>query len=59
MRFIEAKNSNINEFKKTITTYKLWMKEIRNSFIIHPKTNKMLINGYMGKYKNKTIYVKQ
>ena len=45
--FIEAKNSNINEFKKTITTYKSWMKEIRNSFIIHPKTNKMLTNGYM------------
>ena len=27
------------------------MKEIRNSLIIHPKTNKMLTNGYMGKYK--------
>ena len=41
----------IDEFKKTITTYKSRMKEIRNSLIIHPKTYKMLTNGYMGKYK--------
>lgn len=42
-----ARESKIKEFEKTLVTYRSWFKEIRNSFIVHPITNKMLSNGYM------------
>ena len=42
-----ARESKIKEFEKTIVTYRSWFKEIKNSFIVHPITNKMLSNGYM------------
>lgn len=38
---------NIKEFKKVMYTYKEWLKEIRNSFIIDDKTHKRLTNGFI------------
>ena len=38
---------NIPEFKKVMNTYKVWLKEIRNSFIIDNITHKRLTNGFI------------
>lgn len=38
---------NLSEFKKTALTYKSWIKEIVNSFIIDSVTHKRLTNGFI------------
>ena len=38
---------NLIEFKKTALTYKSWINEIVNSFIIDPVTHKKLSNGFI------------
>ena len=38
---------NIHEFKKVMYSYKEWLKEIRNSFIIDDETHKRLTNGFI------------
>jgi len=45
----KVKNSSyqIKEFNSVILTYKSWIKEITNSFIINPKTNKRMTNGFI------------
>ena len=37
----------LSEFKKVALTYKSWIKEITNSFIIDPVTHKRLSNGFI------------
>lgn len=43
----EAKAHNIREFNDVCNTYKSWINEIVNSFIINDKTNKRLTNGFI------------
>ena len=45
--FEKVYESKIKEFKKVMYTYKEWLKEIRNSFIIDEKTHKRLTNGFI------------
>ncbi|HHX66676.1 MAG TPA: transposase, partial [Gallicola sp.] len=40
-------NSTVNYFKSVAATYKVWLNEIVNSFIINPKTNKRMSNGFI------------
>ena len=44
------------EFKKTTLTYKSWINEITNSFIIDPVTHKRLSNGFI---EGKNNFVKK
>lgn len=44
---IDNCNLKIPELKKTVLTYKSWINEIVNSFIIHPMTKKRLSNGFI------------
>lgn len=44
---IENCNLKLPELKKTVLTYKSWINEIVNSFIIHPQTKKRLSNGFI------------
>lgn len=48
-------NSKVNYFKSVAATYKVWLKEIVNSFIINPKTNKRMSNGFI---EGKNNYIK-
>lgn len=43
--FIEVKNSIVREYDIAINTMKSWVKEIINSFIIHPTTGKAITNA--------------
>ena len=45
--FEKVHEYNIPEFKKAMYTYKEWLKEIKNSFIIDDKTHKRLTNGFI------------
>ena len=45
--FNDVKKSKIKEFIKLIASYKAWLKEIRNSFILDEKTKKRLTNGFI------------
>ena len=45
--FEKVYESKIKEFKKVMCTYKEWLKEIRNSFIIDDKTHRRLTNGFI------------
>ena len=44
---VEKSEFNLKEFKKTALTYKSWINEITNSFIIDPVTHKRLSNGFI------------
>lgn len=44
---VEQINHKLPELKKTALTYKSWINEITNSFIIHPITKKRLSNGFI------------
>lgn len=44
---IDACDHKLPELKKTALTYKSWINEIVNSFIIHPVTKKRLTNGFI------------
>ena len=44
---VEKSEFNFKEFKKTALTYRSWIKEITNSFIIDPVTHKRLSNGFI------------
>jgi transposase len=44
---VEQINHKLPELKKTSLTYKSWINEITNSFIIHPITKKRLSNGFI------------
>lgn len=44
---VEKCNSKLPELKKTALTYKSWINEISNSFIIHPKTKVRLSNAFI------------
>ena len=44
---VEKSEFNLKEFKKTALTYKSWINEITNSFIIDPITHKRLSNGFI------------
>ena len=44
---IENSNFNLIEFKRVALTYKSWIKEIVNSFIIDTITHKRLSNGFI------------
>ncbi|HHX00459.1 MAG TPA: transposase, partial [Acholeplasmataceae bacterium] len=48
-------NSTVNYFKSVAATYKVWLNEIVNSFIINPKTNKRMSNGFI---EGKNNYIK-
>ena len=48
-------NSTVNYFKSVAATYKVWLNEIVNSFIINPKTNKRMTNGFI---EGKNNYIK-
>ena len=45
--FSNVRKSKIKEFIKLLASYKAWMSEIRNSFIIDEKTKKRLTNGFI------------
>lgn len=45
--FDKVNESDIREFKKVMTTYREWFKEIRNSFLIDDITKKRLTNGFI------------
>ena len=45
--FNDIRKSKIKEFIKLIASYKAWMKEIRNSFILDERTKKRLTNGFI------------
>lgn len=44
---VQAEESKIKEFKKVCNTYKSWINEISNSFIINEITKKRLTNGFI------------
>lgn len=44
---VEQAKIKLPEFKKTALTYKSWINEITNSFIIHPLTKTRLTNGFI------------
>src|SRR5690554_4404039 len=44
---VERCNHKLPELKKTAITYKSWINESVNSFIIHPITKKRLSNGFI------------
>lgn len=44
---VESSDLKLHELKKTALTYKSWINEIVNSFIIHPKTKTRLSNGFI------------
>ncbi len=44
---VEKSKYDLEEFKKTALTYKSWIKEITNSFILDPITHKRLSNGFI------------
>ncbi len=44
---VEKSEFHLSEFKKVALTYKSWIKEITNSFIIDPVTHKRLSNGFI------------
>lgn len=44
---VEQSDLKLPELKKTALTYKSWINEITNSFIIHPITKKRLSNGFI------------
>lgn len=44
---VEKSEFNLKEFKKTALTYKSWINEITNSFIIDSITHKRLSNGFI------------
>ena len=44
---VDNSEFNLKEFKKTALTYKSWIKEITNSFIIDSITHKRLTNGFI------------
>ncbi|MCK9471048.1 MAG: ISL3 family transposase [Bacilli bacterium] len=48
-------NSTANSFKSVADTYKTWLNEIVNSFIINPKTHKRMSNGFI---EGKNNYIK-
>src|SRR5690554_2593995 len=48
-------NSTVNYFKSVAATYKVLLNEIVNSFIINPKTNKRMSNGFI---EGKNNYIK-
>ena len=54
---VEKSEFNLKGFKKTALTYKSWINEITNSFIIDPVTHKRLSNGFIESKNNfcKTI----
>ena len=52
---VESSKLKQHELKKTALTYKSWINEIVNSFIIHPKTKARLSNGFI---EGKNIFVK-
>ena len=45
--FMDIRKARIDEFIKLISSYRAWMKEIRNSFILDEKTKKRLTNGFI------------
>lgn len=57
--FDKVRESNINEFKKVMNTYRDWFKEIRNSFIIDDITKKRLTNGFIEGKNNISKVIKR
>ena len=57
--FDKVRESNINEFKKVMNTYRDWFKEIRNSFIIDGITKKRLTNGFIEGKNNISKVIKR